>query len=886
MLRPCRSLKYGITNKRRWICPLSGANVIFDDRVCQPILNPVVWSQQQWSVSQQATYKNNRAATPQPFTFRLFPFALNCIFADYRFAAMKISYNWLKDFIETDKSPQEISTILTGIGLEVESLEKVQPVPGGLEGLVVGYVKECVQHPNADRLRVTKVDVGTGEDLQIVCGAHNVAVGQKVVVATVGTTVHPTTGESFKINKSKIRGEVSEGMICAEDEIGLGADHAGIMVLDADAAVGTSAKDYFKLNDDYLYEIGLTPNRADATSHLGTARDIAAFLKISVNQADVSPFKVDNTSGTIKVIVGNEQSSPRYSGVTISGVEVKESPQWLKQRLGVIGIRSINNIVDATNYVLHDLGQPLHAFDADAIKGNTVIVKNCADGTIFKTLDGVERKLSSDDLMIYNAEEPMCIAGVFGGAASGVKATTKNIFLESAYFNAISVRKTSKRHGLKTDASFRFERGTDPDMTVFALKRAALLIKEIAGGLISSEISDHYPNPVAPFEIEVTYKNIDRLIGKAIPHGEIKDILKALDIQIVGETGEGLSLKVPPYRVDITREVDIVEEILRIYGYNNIEIPNQIRASLNNSVRPEKDAVQNLISDLLSANGFNEIMSNSLTKSAYSINLDKAVRILNPLSGELDVMRQTMLYSGLEAIAYNQNRRNADLKFYEFGKVYAIEQEKYIETQRFAIFLTGAQAAEQWNQKPDEVSFYNLKAIVDGIMVKTNITGFAVEDATCKKLAYGLQYMLNGKQLVKFGAVAAGSLKLADVEKEVFYADFNFELILKSVRKNKIIHQEVSKFPAVRRDLSMLVDKNTSFGDLKQIAQKTERKLLQEVNVFDVYQGDKLPEGKKSYALSFILQDNEKTLTDKAIDAIMQKIIYNLGKEAGAEIRK
>ncbi|MDP9048283.1 MAG: phenylalanine--tRNA ligase subunit beta, partial [Bacteroidota bacterium] len=486
---------------------------------------------------------------------------------------MKISYNWLKDFIETGKSPEEISTILTGIGLEVESLEKVQPVPGGLEGLVVGYVKECSQHPNADRLRVTKVDAGTGEDLQIVCGAHNVAAGQKVVVAIVGTTVHPTTGEPFKINKSKIRGEVSEGMICAEDEIGLGTDHEGIMVLASDAQVGTLAKDYFKLSDDYLYEIGLTPNRADATSHLGTARDIAAFLKIPVKRPDVSGFKVDNTNRTIKVTVENEQASPRYSGVTISGAEVKESPKWLKERLSIIGIRSINNIVDATNYVLHDLGQPLHAFDADAIKGNTVIVKNTAEGTLFKTLDDVERKISAEDLMICNAEEPMCIAGVFGGAASGVKATTKNIFLESAYFNAVSVRKTSKRHGLKTDASFRFERGTDPDMTVFALMRAALLIKEVAGGTISSEISDNYPNPVEPFAVEVSYKHIDRLIGKAIPHGEIKDIIKALDIEVVGETGEGLSLKVPPYRVDITREVDIVEEILRIYGYNNIEIP-------------------------------------------------------------------------------------------------------------------------------------------------------------------------------------------------------------------------------------------------------------------------------------------------------------------------
>ena len=799
---------------------------------------------------------------------------------------MKISYNWLKEFIDTDKTPEEISKILTGTGLEVESLEKVQAIPGGLEGLVIGYVKECAAHINSDHLHVTKVDVGGAEDLQIVCGAHNVAAGQKVVVATVGTTIYPTAGEPFKINKSKIRGEVSEGMICAEDEIGLGTDHAGIMVLDASAEIGTAAKAYFKLNDDYLYEIGLTPNRADAASHLGTARDIAAFLKIAVKRSDVSAFKVDNTNRTMKVLVENEAASPRYSGLTISGVEVKESPKWLKERLAVIGIRFINNIVDATNYVLHDLGQPLHAFDADAIKGDTVIVKNCAEGTLFKTLDDVERKLSADDLMICDAEKPMCIAGVFGGANSGVKAGTKNIFLESAYFNAVAVRKTSKRHGLKTDASFRFERGTDPNMTVFALKRAALLIQQVAGGSVSSEIFDHYPEPVEPFPVDISYLHIDRLIGKAIPHDEIKGILRALEIEIVKETADDLSLKVPPYRVDITRDVDIVEEILRIYGYNNIEIPTQIRASLNNSHRPEKDTVQGLLSDLLTANGFNEIMSNSLTKSAYSSNLDKAVKILNPLSSDLDVMRQTMLYSGLEAVAYNQNRKNADLKLYEFGKVYEVNEDKYIETQRFAIFLSGAERAEQWNQKSKASSFYNLKSIVDGIMKKLNISDAVVEDANCKKLAYGLQYMVNNKQLVKFGSVSADSLKKVDVDKEVFYADFNFDMILKLARKNVIVYEDVSKFPAVRRDLSMLIEKAVTFNQLKKIAQKTERKLLQDVNVFDVYEGDKLPAGKKSYALSFILQDDEKTLTDKAIDSIMQKLIYNLNKEAGAEIRK
>ncbi|WP_363317620.1 phenylalanine--tRNA ligase subunit beta [uncultured Mucilaginibacter sp.] len=800
--------------------------------------------------------------------------------------AMKISYNWLKEFIDTEKSPEEISKILTGTGLEVESLEKVQAIAGGLEGLVIGYVKETTQHPNADRLKVTKVDVGTGEDLQIVCGASNVAAGQKVVVATVGTMVHPTTGEPFKINKSKIRGEVSEGMICAEDEIGLGHSHEGIMVLDADVPVGKLAKEHFNVQDDYMYEIGLTPNRADAASHLGTARDIAAFLKIAVKKPDVSAFKVDNNDLNIEVFVDNEQASPRYSGITISGIEVKESPDWLKQRLAVIGVRAINNVVDVTNYVLHELGQPLHAFDAAKITAGTVIVRNVEDGTVFKTLDDVDRKLSADDLMICNAEEPMCIAGVFGGAKSGVTESTKAIFLESAYFNPVSVRKTAKRHGLKTDASFRFERGTDPDMTVFALKRAALLIQQVAGGEVSSEIFDHYPAPVVPFDVEVTYKNIDRLIGKAIGNDTIKSILTSLDIKIVNETAEGLSLQVPPYRVDVTREVDVIEEILRLYGYNNIEIPTQIRASLNTSQRPEKDTVQNAISDMLSANGFNEMLANSLTKLSYSDKPESAVKIVNPLSSDLDAMRQTLLYSGLEAIAYNQNRKSPDLKFYEFGKVYATKEDKYVENQRFSMFITGNDTAEQWNYKQKQVSFYNLKAVVDGILQRLKITDYVVEDATCSKLAYGLQYMVNGKQLVKFGAVAKTALKKVDLEKEVFYADFNFDLILNAVRKNVIVYQEVSKFPAVRRDLSMLVDTDVTFGQLKQIAQRADKKLLKEIGVFDVYQGDKLPAGKKSYALSFILQDTEKTLTDKAIDAIMQKIIYNLGKEAGAEIRK
>ncbi|MEX8547918.1 MAG: phenylalanine--tRNA ligase subunit beta [Mucilaginibacter sp.] len=798
---------------------------------------------------------------------------------------MKISYNWLKQYINITQTPEEISQILTGIGLEVESLEKVLAVPGGLEGLVIGYVKECVQHPNADRLRVTKVDAG-GEELQIVCGAVNVAAGQKVVVATVGTTVYPTTGEPFKINKSKIRGEVSEGMICAEDEIGLGTDHAGIMVLDENAEIGSLAKDYFKLEDDYVFEIGLTPNRVDAASHLGTARDIAAYLRTKIELPDNASFTVQNLALPIAVEVADAKACPRYSSLTISGIEVKDSPDWLKQKLSVIGVRPINNIVDVTNYVLHALGQPMHAFDADTIKGNKVIVKTCAEGTIFKTLDGVERKLSADDLMICNAEEPMTIAGVFGGINSGVTHQTKNIFLESAYFDAVSVRKTAKRHGLKTDASFRYERGTDPGITVFALKYAAILIQQLAGGTVSSEISDLYPSPVASFTVQILYKNVHRLIGKAISVEEIKSIIAALAIKITAETEEGLSLEVPPYRVDVTREVDVIEEILRIYGYNNVEIPSQIRASLNNAAKPDKDAVQNQFSDLLSANGFNEILCNSLTKSAYSDDLETAVKILNPLSSDLDVMRQTLLYSGLEVIAYNQNRKYPNLKLYEFGKIYHQYQGKFSEQHRLSVFLSGNDQAEQWNQKEKPVNFYQLKAVVDGLLKRAGVHNLVIEEAELHLLDYGLTYKSGSKTLVNLGLVSKKELKKADVNQPVFFADFDFDLLLKQIGRNKIVFQDIPKFPSVKRDLSLLIDEQITFNQLKQTALKTDRKLIKEVNVFDVYKGDKLPAGKKSYALNFVLLDEEKTLTDKAIDAVMQKVAFNLQKEAGAEVRK
>lgn len=800
---------------------------------------------------------------------------------------MKISYNWLKQFISTDKTPQELSLILTDIGLEVESLDVVQSLPGGLEGLVIGRVLTCVQHPNADRLRVTTVDVGAESVLQIVCGAPNVAKNQKVVVATVGTTVYPLEGEPFKINKSKIRGEVSEGMICAEDEIGLGKSHEGIMVLDETAPIGTSAKDYFDIQDDYCFEIGLTPNRADAASHLGVARDIAAYLRGGYTLPAITSFKITHTNNPIKVQVLNQEACKRYTGVSISGVKVGESPAWLIEKLKVIGIRPINNVVDATNYVLHDLGQPLHAFDADQIAGKEIIVRNAQEGERFITLDEVERKLSAEDLMICDQEKPLCIAGVFGGIRSGVVAQTTNVFLESAYFQSVSIRKSSKRHGLKTDASFRFERGTDPNITVYALKRAALLIQELAGGEISSDISDFYPTIITPFAFEVSFDKVRRLIGKDINNEQIISIIKALEIEITDQsTAEVLHVKVPPYRVDVTREVDIIEEVLRIYGYNNIEMKQQIKASLNTVPKPDKELIQNIVSDLLIGNGYFEILSNSLTKLSYADNEDTAVKILNPLSSDLDTMRQNLLFSALEAVAYNQKRRSGDLKLFEFGKTYHLLESGYEEKQYLSLTITGAQQGQQWNQQSKLVSFYHIKAAVDALTKRFNIRDFQLNDLQHSHFAYGLQYLKGQKPLASFGAVAAHALKQTDVNGDVFYAVIDWELLLKTIRKNKITYKEVSKFPAVRRDLSLLINTDVAFEKLKNIAEKTDRKLLKSVNVFDVYVGDKLPAGKKSYALSFELQDEEKTLTDKQIDSVMQKLILNFEKEVGAEVRK
>ncbi|MDN3586358.1 phenylalanine--tRNA ligase subunit beta [Pedobacter aquatilis] len=799
---------------------------------------------------------------------------------------MKISYNWLKQFIKIDKTPQELSLILTNIGLEVESVDKVQPVVGGLEGLVIGEVLTCIQHPNADRLRVTTVNVGGKENLQIVCGAPNVGAGQKVVVATVGTTVYPLEGEPFKIKESKIRGEVSQGMICAEDEIGLGKSHDGIMILPAETQIGILAKEHFQMDDDFVFEIGLTPNRADAASHLGVARDLAAYFRTEFEMPDLSSFKTDNEDLVIPVEIEDLEACPRYSSVTISGVTVTDSPDWLKDKLKVIGLRPINNVVDITNYVLHGFGQPLHAFDADKIAGGKVIVKKVAEGSPFVTLDDVERKLSADDLMICNADSPMCIAGVFGGKTSGVDTATKNIFLESAYFNSVSVRKTAKRHGLKTDASFRFERGTDPEMTVTALKYAALLIKELAGGTISSSVSDIYPNHIKPFEFEVSYSSINKLIGANIPAAEIKHIITALGISATNTSDDTLALRVPSFKVDVTRECDITEEVLRIYGYNNIEIPSKINASLSYTSKPDKENTQNAIADMLTANGYAEIWCNSLTKSAYSKKTDEAVFILNPLSSDLNVMRQSLLMPALESVAYNQNRKNADVKFYEFGKTYHLINEQYVERPRLLLLISGATESEQWNQKAKSSSFYNLKAAVDAVVTRLGITTYQSDVLTDENFAYGIKYFRGDKVIVNFGAATKTDRKVADVNAEVFYADFDWSVLLDIVRKNKIVNKEVSKYPQVRRDLSLLIDKQITFETLKGIAFKTDKKLIKEVGVFDVYEGDKLPEGKKSYALNFILQDEEQTLTDKQIEQTMQKLISNLTAQAGAEIRK
>lgn len=805
---------------------------------------------------------------------------------------MKISYNWLKNYIDVREDPEKISKVLTNCGLEVEGLEKIQTIEGGLDGLVIGEVVTKEKHPDADKLSITTVNVGDEDLLNIVCGAPNVAVGQKVVVASIGTTLFPLEGDPFKIKKSKIRGQLSEGMICAEDEIGIGVSHDGIMVLDPTTKVGMLAKDYFKVEDDYVYEIGLTPNRTDAMGHIGVARDLVAVLQLNQQAKLIKPvvddFKIDNNDLKIEVEVENSEFCPRYSGVTLTNIKVQESPDWLKNRLKSIGIASINNMVDVTNYVLHETGQPLHAFDADKITGNKVIVKTLTSKTKFVTLDEQERELSDEDLMICNAKEGMCIAGVFGGITSGVTEKTTSIFLESAYFNPVAIRKTAKRHGLNTDASFRYERGGDPNITIYALKRAVSLMKEVAGAKISSEIIDIYPTPIKNFEIDFLYANCDRLVGKQLDEAVVKKIITALEIEIIKETKEGLKLSVPPFKADVQREVDVIEEILRVYGYNNVEMPSTMQSSLSYRTKPDKGRVANVIADLLVDNGFNELLSNSLTKTEYyKETADSLVKMLNPLSNELNVMRQSMLFSGLETIVYNQNRKSPDLKLFEQGKTYLKTERGYQETSYVSLFITGKLEKENWNTNKETVNFYHIKGFVNALLQRFGLDQlkFRSDEASLTSLAYGLKYTVNDKELVQFGRLKSSIQDEFGITNEVFYAELNYDNLISLVKWDKVKYKEVSKFPAIRRDLALLLDTAINYHQIEEIALKQERRLLKQVNLFDVYEGEKVGENKKSYAVSFQFQDENTTLTDKKIDKIMDKLVKSLETELGAQLR-
>ena len=801
---------------------------------------------------------------------------------------MKISYQWLKDFIDINHSPQELSVFLTDVGLEVESLEKVESIKGGLEGLVVGKVVERIQHPNADRLSITKVDVGGPDLLQIVCGAANVAADQKVIVAMVGCTVYPLTGEPFKISKSKIRGEVSEGMICAEDEIGIGNSHEGILVLPAEVPVGKSAKDYFQIEADYVFEIGLTPNRADAASHLGVARDLAAILKTNLKTQASSSLKVSANNG-LAIQVQAPAACKRYSGIYLSNITVSDSPDWLKNKLQMIGLKPINNVVDITNYVCHSLGQPMHAFDFAKVQGAQINVRNAKDGEQLVTLDGITRKLVPTDLIIADAQVPMCLAGVMGGLNACVDTNTQSIFLESAYFDAVSVRKSSKVHNLKSDSSFRFERGTDPNMPMNALSYAVDLLKEIAGATIAADAFDFYPEKITPAKVQLSYQQTTRLIGKEIPAARIKEILTGLDITIEKEEGDTLHLSIPTAKVDVTRACDVIEEILRIYGLNNIEMPTQLRSSLSFSNQPDEDDLQNMVAAFLCDNGYTEIMSNSLTTAAYQqqYDLQNTVNILNPLSNELAVLRNTLYFSGLEAVTYNQNRKQTDLKMFEFGSSYHLKEKGYKEIPHLTLFLTGNKTAENWHEKQEKVSAYTIKSIVDKLFDRLGIAVHATTDFSDSVLGSGFQYLTkNNNALVFVGLVQKSVLKKMDIDQPVWIADFQWKTIFDAVKAKKANFETLAKFPSVKRDLSMLIDKAIKFEDLKKMALQTEKHLLKEVSVFDVFEGDKLPAGKKSYALSFVLQDAEKTLTDTEIDKVMEKLIKAFEKEAGAEIRK
>lgn len=820
---------------------------------------------------------------------------------------MNISYNWLKEYLDFDLQPDEVAAALTSIGLETGGVEEVQTIKGGLEGLVIGEVLTCEDHPNSDHLHITTVNVGGEAPLQIVCGAPNVAAGQKVVVAVNGTKLYDGD-QCFTIKKSKIRGVESNGMICAEDEIGIGTDHSGIIVLPADAVVGTLAKDYYNVKSDYVLEVDITPNRVDATSHYGVARDLAAYLKQAGKPAalrlpSVEAFKIDDETPAIEVVVENEEACLRYSGVTIKGVAVKESPEWLQNRLRVIGLRPINNVVDVTNFILHELGQPLHSFDAAKIKGNKVVVKAVEAGTKFVTLDGVERTLTDRDLMICNTEEPMCIGGVFGGLDSGVTEQTTDVFLESACFHPTWIRKTARRFGLNTDASFRFERGLDPNNTIYVLKRAALLIQELAGGKITGAIQDVYPKVVEPYRVEVSYAKINSLIGKEIPVETVKSIVDSLEMKIESETAEGLCLRVPVYRIDVQRDVDVIEDILRIYGYNNVEFNEEVKACLSYQTPTDHSyKMQNLISEQLCGCGFNEIMNNSLTRSAYYSDLTvypekNCVRLMNPLSADLNVMRQTLLFGGLESAEHNMKRRRGNIRFYEFGNCYQYDETKkkegetlagFSEDYRLGIWLAGNRVENSWAHPNEKTTVYELKAYVENVLSRLGLNlgklvfGVLTDDIYSAGLSITTQ---SGRRLGSLGIVSKKILKAMDIDVEVYFAELSWTALMKETKKNKVTYTEISKLPAVKRDLALLLDKSVAFADIEKIAGESERKLLKSVTLFDVYEGKNLPAGKKSYAVSFYLQDDNKTLNDKQIDAIMKKIQTNLEQKLGAQLR-
>ena len=820
---------------------------------------------------------------------------------------MNISYNWLKEYVSFDLTPAEVAEALTSIGLEVGGVEEVQSIKGGLEGIVIGEVLTCEPHPNSDHMHITTVNLGSGDPVQIVCGAPNVAAGQKVVVATLGTKLYDGD-ECFTIKKSKLRGVESLGMICAEDEVGLGTSHDGIMVLPADAVPGTPAKDYFNIKSDYVLEVDITPNRADACSHYGVARDLYAYLvqagkATSLTRPSDDAFCVDNQDLPIAIEVADTTACPRYAGVTVKGVTVKESPAWLQDKLRLIGLRPINNVVDVTNYILHAYGQPLHCFDADKIKGGKVIVKTMPQDTPFVTLDGVERKLDAHDLMICNAEEPMCMAGVFGGLDSGSTEATKNVFLESAYFNPTVVRKTARRHGLNTDSSFRFERGIDPNSVIYCLKQAAMLIKELAGGTISMDIKDLYPHPIADFTVDLNYQYVHDLVGKTIPVETIKRIVTSLEMKILSETSEGITLQVPAYRVDVQRPCDVVEDILRIYGYNNVEIPTTLKSSL--TVKGEVDQwqkMQNLISEQLVGCGFNEILNNSLTKSAYYDGLETypsqhLVMLMNPLSSDLNCMRQTLLFGGLESIRHNVNRKCADLKFFEFGNCYYYHADKknpekslaaYSENNHLALWVTGKRVSNSWAHPEENSSVYELKAYVLNIFARLGLNLGSVVFGNLSNDIYSVAVTVQtrgGKLLATYGVLTKKLQKAFDLDDEVYYAEINWHELMKAVKNVKVSYTEISKYPAVKRDLALLLDKNVQFAEVEKIAYDTERKLLKAVELFDVYEGKNLEPGKKSYAVSFLLQDEHATLNDKQIDKIMQKLIANLENKLGAKLR-